>query len=108
MCENTKFIDSILTQTSNKEQLQYRFRVWEDTLVEIIWSWNSEVRFFSYDKKKRLYEDNSSCKICWQQIVSIDDSEVDHILPYSKWGKTDIENAQLTHRYCNRHKNNTL
>ena len=40
-------------------------------------------------------------------ILSIDDAEVDHILPYSKGGDTVLENAQLLHRHCNRAKNNS-
>ena len=38
---------------------------------------------------------------------TIDDAEVDHILPYSKGGDTVLENAQLLHRHCNRAKNNS-
>jgi 5-methylcytosine-specific restriction endonuclease McrA len=34
-----------------------------------------------------------------------DDSTVDHILPYSKGGKTVPENGQLAHRSCNASKN---
>lgn len=106
MCENQKFIDCILNQTSNKEQLQTRFKIWFEKLEEIIWTPKNENRIFPYNIKKSLFELDSSCKICNQQIVSIDDSEVDHISPFSKWWKTILENAQLTHRYCNRKKNN--
>ena len=35
-----------------------------------------------------------------------DDYEVDHIIPYSKGGKTEISNAQLVLIYFNRAKNN--
>ena len=35
-------------------------------------------------------------------------AEVDHILPYSKGGKTTIDNAQLALRYFNRTKNNKI
>jgi 5-methylcytosine-specific restriction endonuclease McrA len=36
----------------------------------------------------------------------IEDAEVDHIIPFSKGGKTELSNGQITHRYCNRAKNN--
>jgi len=36
--------------------------------------------------------------------MAIEDSEVDHIKPYSQGNPTNLENAQITHRYCNRHK----
>jgi len=44
-------------------------------------------------------------KRCW---ISIEDSEVDHKIPFSKDGTTTIDNAQLAHRYCNRHKSDKL
>ena len=44
--------------------------------------------------------------ILGKRILSIDDCEVDHILPYSKGGKTDLSNAQLVLRYFNRAKSN--
>lgn len=38
------------------------------------------------------------------EILSIDDCEIDHIIPYDRGGPTEIENAQLLHRWCNRSK----
>jgi hypothetical protein len=105
MCYNQKFIDSILIQTSNREQLKTRFKIWSEKLEEIIWNSNEKSRVFPFEVKKTLFGKDRTCKICWQQISSIDDAEVDHILPFSKWWQTTIENAQLTHRYCNRVKN---
>lgn len=34
--------------------------------------------------------------------------EIDHIIPVSKNGLSDIDNLQLTHRICNRQKGNKL
>jgi len=39
-------------------------------------------------------------------LLAIEDAEVDHINPYSKGGKTTIDNAQLVLRYFNRAKSN--
>ncbi len=47
-----------------------------------------------------LYNNNQICAICKNEIHSIDDSTVDHIIPHNKGGKTVIDNAQLTHRSC--------
>jgi 5-methylcytosine-specific restriction endonuclease McrA len=54
--------------------------------------------------KKQLFDRDSTCEICHNKIMAIEDAEVDHKDPYSKGGPTTIENAQLAHRYCNRHK----
>ena len=46
------------------------------------------------------------CRYCGNQILSIDDCEVDHIIPFDKGGPTELENAQLLHKWCNRSKGN--
>ncbi len=106
MSNNKEFIDSILIQTSNKDMLKLRFKIWLDKLDEIVGNSGYQNRTFSYQIKKELFDRNPVCAISGQRILSIEDSEVDHILPYSKGGKTEIENAQLTLRYFNRAKNN--
>ncbi len=106
MVNNDSFIHSIEIKTSDRDQMAKRFKIWYDTIDKILGSPNSEPRLFSSSTKKKLFDEDSTCKLCNQQILMIDDSEVDHIIPYSKGGKTKIENAQLTHRYCNRNKSN--
>ena len=38
--------------------------------------------------------------LCKNQIHSLDDSTVNHIIPYSEGGKTVRENGQLAHQGC--------
>ncbi|RZJ40948.1 MAG: HNH endonuclease, partial [Chryseobacterium sp.] len=101
-----EFIDSILIQTSNREVLKKRFKIWLNKLDEIVGNNGYQQRTFSYQIKKELFDKKPVCAISNQRILSIEDSEVDHILPFSKGGKTEIENAQLVLRYFNRAKNN--
>jgi hypothetical protein len=106
MTNNKEFIDSILIQTSDKTVLKKRFKIWLNKLEEIIGDNEYAKRTFSYQVKKQLFEDNPVCAISGQRILAIEDSEVDHIIPYSKGGKTEITNAQLVLRFFNRQKNN--
>jgi CRISPR/Cas system Type II protein with McrA/HNH and RuvC-like nuclease domain len=106
MINNREFIDSILIQTSNKEVLKKRFKIWFEKLDEIIGNNGYEQRTFSYQVKKELFEKNPVCAISGQRILAIEDAEVDHIVPFSKGGKTEMDNAQLVLRYFNRAKNN--
>ena len=106
MINNQKFIDSILIQTSDRNVLKNRFKLWLEKLDEIIGDSNYQSRTFSYQTKKELFEKNPVCSISGQRILSIDDCEVDHIKPFSKGGKTELSNAQLVLRYFNRAKNN--
>ena len=106
MSKNETFNNSILIETSNKEVLKNRFKIWFEKLDSIIGKSGYQERTFSHQIKKDLFEKNSVCAISKQTILSIDDCEVDHIIPYSKGGKTELSNAQLVLRYFNRAKNN--
>jgi len=108
MSYNNEFITSIEKATSDKIYMTKRFKIWMDSLEQIIGQPENELRIFPFSLKKLLFDSNSECKICKQQIQNIDDAEVDHIVPYSEGGKTTVENAQLTHRYCNRKKRNRI
>lgn len=65
-------------------------------------------RIFDEEIKQKLWHDGYVCKYCGNKILSFDDAEVDHILPYSKGGQTAFENAQLLHRICNRQKSASI
>jgi hypothetical protein len=108
MSENEKFIDSIEIATNDRQKVKKRFMIWFETLERIVGNPSNEIRIFPFSVKKKLFNEDQTCKLCEQQITDIDDAEVDHIIPYSEGGKTIIENAQLTHRYCNRKKNNKM
>ncbi len=108
MTDNDDFIKSILIQTSGKEQMTMRFKTWLNTIDDILGAPNSPARGFTYLQKKSLFDKDPTCKICSQQIQLLDDSETDHILPFSKGGKTELDNAQLSHRFCNRSKSDKV
>lgn len=104
MTNNNEFIESISNRTSNSEAVKTRFKIYMNMLDEIIEK--STKRIFPFEIKKQLFELNPVCALSNQTIIKIEDAEVDHIIPYSKGGKTEIENAQLVFRYFNRAKNN--
>jgi hypothetical protein len=106
MCNDDEFIQSIEIQTSNTKVLASRFKKWLNVLDSILADSPPNPRIFPYAIKKQLFSDDPTCKLCGNQIMAIEDAEVDHKIPYSKGGPTTIENAQLAHRYCNRHKSN--
>lgn len=87
----------------HKGMLKYRFNRWVGELQSIVDS-PSHPRGFSYRLKEELFVEDPTCSICGQRIRELDDSEVDHHIPYWKGGATIPENARLTHRFCNRAK----
>ncbi len=97
------FINSIDQHTSDEDRVKYRFETWLKEIDEILSEEESQgPRLFSLKIKEELFNSDPTCKICEQRLHSVDDSEVDHVEPYWKGGRTIPENARLVHRYCNR------
>jgi hypothetical protein len=79
-----------------------------DILNDIIGASENSPRNFSSHTKSQLFYDGYICGYCGNVILNIDDCEVDHVIPFSYGGATDIENAQLLHKHCNRVKGNKI
>ena len=97
------FIDWITSATGDKTKTQYRFELWHERLKDIVLQ-KPQPRSFGYALKKSMYSSSNVCALCGQTIQNIDDAHIDHIKPFSSGGPTEIENAQLTHRFCNLQK----
>jgi hypothetical protein len=108
MSNNQKFNEQLIWQTSNTDVLKKRFRTYMDMLETIIGDPKYSQRNFSFSVKEELFKENPFCAISGQKILAIEDSEVDHIIPYSKGGQTIKSNAQLVLRYFNRAKKDKI
>jgi hypothetical protein len=104
--EDNDFNDAIMLGTADVSRVKLRFKKWGEALDKIISAPANERRAYSFSEKQALFNSDSKCSICKQQIEHLDDAEVDHLFPFSKGGATDNKNAQITHRYCNRSKGN--
>jgi 5-methylcytosine-specific restriction endonuclease McrA len=59
------------------------------------------------DPQERIFlyfEQDGLCAICGEEMD--DHYEIDHIVPYSKGGRTVLENGQAVCRECNQKKGN--
>ena len=64
------------------------------------------VRAFTANQKREAYERQKGiCPICGEHF-DFDEMEGDHIIPWSKGGKTISDNCQMLCRNCNRKKQN--
>ena len=99
---------SITKATGSAVQTKTRWTKFRLLAEPIISGTVIEPRFFDFDFRKRLYDVSDTCQLCKNQIHSFEDSTVDHIIPYSKGGKTIESNGQLAHRGCNASKNAKL
>ncbi len=108
MINNQQFKELLIWQTSDTDKLKKRFRIYMDMLETIIGDPSYSQRNFPFSVKQELFNANPFCAISGQKILAIEDSEVDHVIPYSKGGKTEINNAQLVLRYFNRAKKDRI
>ncbi|QFP77214.1 DUF262 domain-containing protein [Deinococcus sp. AJ005] len=104
MTNDSTFVEYVASTGDKAERLKYRADVWQARLKEVIGPPRSDSRTFTYKLKQELFDTDPTCALCKQHIHAIDDAEVDHIKHYWRGGQTIPENAQLTHRYCNRAK----
>lgn len=100
---------AISRQPAAKTATKLRWFGFKNEVHNILSSATIEPRFFSFDIRKRLYDDDPTCAICKNPIHLFDDCTVDYVQPYSRGGKTVLSNAQLAHRSCNARKHiNTI
>ena len=104
---NAEYQDFTYAATGSKNRVIGRIMMIYNLIAEIVGkpSDGDVSRLFSDDVKEELWHDDYVCSYCGQKILSKDDAEVDHILAFKNGGETEISNAQLLHRHCNRKKN---
>ena len=95
------FADTTLTDTYGHVNTKKRMELWMRKLRESVGYPNEERRSYTTQEKKALFEKDSTCSICHNRILEIDDAHVDHIVRFADGGTTSMDNAQLTHRFCN-------
>lgn len=61
-------------------------------------------RFFAPSTIVSKYLNNNICPICGKPILSLEDAEGDHIIPWISGGLTEESNCQVVHKMCNRRK----
>jgi hypothetical protein len=106
---NDRFNDALQRGTTGLPNVRYRFSRF---VSAVEWALDSTQpgrlrRFFSPQQKHNLWDaldsEDRRCAECGEPLV-FSDTEVDHIVPFSKGGETVESNGQLLHMACNRAK----
>lgn len=108
--EDEAYREDTYAATGSKVRVVRRIQTIYNLIFSIIGSDTVDNRrLFTEEEKKNLYEaSDKKCAICGNLILSIDDCEIDHIIPFAKGGKTELKNAQISHRICNREKSDAI
>ena len=59
-------------------------------------------------KEKHFKRYGLVCPRCGRHYASLDDFEVDHIIPVARGGRNSVNNSQVICRACNREKSDKL
>ena len=51
--------------------------------------------------RQKLYEQDPTCRLCFEIIETPEEATLDHILPRFHGGHTTKMNLQLAHKHCN-------
>lgn len=103
MMQDQAWVDAVTKATGDARNIRTAFDTWTtrlDNLMKGVDGLDSK-RIFSAQLKKELYDANPTCRICTNEIRTINDAMVDHVDQYWRGGKTIPSNARLVHRACN-------
>ena len=64
------------------------------------------IRTFSASQRRTVYEKQNHICVSCDNEFDLSEMDADHITPWSKGGKTDINNCQMLCKRCNREKGN--
>jgi 5-methylcytosine-specific restriction endonuclease McrA len=96
-----------MAQTTHKKQRTERHTVIRKLFIPFLTPKDAKRGFT--DEEKRIIWDQSDkiCGVCRRKVSSFEEYEPDHMKAHSKGGFTVINNAQVSHRSCNRAKNDS-
>ena len=76
-------------------------------IYEYLLSWEEKhlnLRWFDDNQRAEAYEKcGGICAMCWKHFEE-NEMHADHKMPWSKWGRTVIENCQMLCKKCNLEK----
>ena len=107
---DTEYQNNVYVGTNSGARVRGRISKIIESIDRIVSkdSLTDRVRLFTKTDKENLFYTGCICAYCGNRILNIDDCEIDHIIPFSLGGPTNLENAQLLHRHCNRSKGNKM
>lgn len=105
--QSEEYSDLTKYASSNISKILDRKELLENAIYPYIVNVDKK-RYFPKEVKIQLFNESPYCAICNQKIDRLEEANVDHIIPWSQGGMTVIENAQLTHEFCNKSKGNNI
>jgi len=104
-----KYYEVTVNSPDAESSRRFRHKVLRE-LIEPLLIKTDKNRSFTETQKQFIWHmsKDKRCAICGKIVAKYEDYEPDHIIPWSKGGLTTIENAQITHKKCNRSKGDKI
>lgn len=103
----TAFLETLAAHTTNKEERIKRTNIVRELIIPYLVAKDAK-RDFTEEERRVAWgmSPDKKCAICNNVVGSWDDYHLDHIIPHSKGGLTELRNSQITHNSCNQSKSN--
>jgi len=103
-----EYFEALLERRPNKDVRTKKTNAIKGILIPLLTAIDSK-RAFTEEERRIFWEisDKKNCAICGKKVEK-KDYELDHKIPHSKGGKTELSNAQITHKKCNIKKSDKM
>ena len=96
-----QYLTTVKEGTDTRKHRQSRAHLLGEILTDDVLTPLSTKRLFTENQKRLLwYRSNRRCECC-EVDLAFNEVQVDHVLPYSKGGATDVKNGQILCKHCN-------
>lgn len=99
-----EYRESVLGAIRQKAAREKRVSFFQEVILKYAKELD-ENRLFEESLRQKFWRKyEHTCQICGKEIRNYKDATLDHIEPWAKGGKTEGNNAQLSHKKCNQTK----
>jgi hypothetical protein len=101
------FLETVKLHTTDREGRSKRIQIIRELLIPFLIAKDAR-RGFNEEERRIAWSllDYKICSICNEKILDWNDYHLDHKIPHSKGGKTELQNASPAHKKCNIKKSN--
>jgi len=101
-----EYVENVEKRTTHRATRQKRYEIVRSLMIPFLIA-KDKRRDFNEEERRIVWaiSEDKKCAVCGKK-VEWEDYQLDHKKSFSKGGKTELKNSQITHRSCNVKKSN--